>query len=61
MTVIFREKESIEKLPSDNMVYSLLRPRKVICTEDLKNLIRDMDKIVEDLAERQRQGVEDEE
>lgn len=61
MTVIFREKESIEKLPSDNMVYSLLRPHKVICTEDLKNLIRDMDKIVEYLAERQRQGVEDEE
>jgi predicted RNA-binding protein with EMAP domain len=61
VTVIFREKESIEKLPSDNMVYSLLRPHKVICTEDLKNLIRDMDKIVEYLAERQRQGVEDEE
>ena len=61
MTVIFREKESIEKLPSDNMVYSLLRPHKVICTEDLKILIRDMDKIVEYLAERQRQGVEDEE
>ena len=52
---------SIIKLPSGNMVYSLLRPLKVTCTEDLKNLIRDMDKIVEYLAEKHRLLIEDEE